>query len=106
MTSMRISTRAVVEIAKEASWLWSRNSFVRPERLRHHSLQAGRLLHVKVPLEPSIEVLAVYQHAWRSDANNAAKEALLAKRLACWQRIQCFAEATGCQVSASHTGRF
>ena len=76
------------------------------ERLRHHSLQAGRLLHVKVPLEPSIEVLAVYQHAWRSDANNAAKEALLAKRLACWQRIQCFAEATAARSQLLILGDF
>ena len=76
------------------------------ERLRHHSLQAGRLLHVKVPLEPSIEVLAVYQHAWRSDANNAAKEALLAKRLACWQRIQRFAEATAARSQLLILGDF
>ena len=38
---------------------------------------------MKVPLEPSIEVLAVYQHAWRSDASNAAKEALLASSILC-----------------------
>ena len=33
-----------------------------PAQLRYQELSAGRLRHIKVPLEPSMEILAVYQH--------------------------------------------
>ncbi|CAE7554591.1 unnamed protein product [Symbiodinium necroappetens] len=44
------------------------------DRIRYNEIQLGRILHVKIPTEPSIELLAVYQHAWRGEASSAAKE--------------------------------
>ena len=69
-------------------------SLCSPDLVRHASIQPGRLMHIKLCFEPCVEVLAVYQHAWRPDATAKAREALLAKRLTLWHRMQRFAEST------------
>ena len=76
------------------------------DKSRYNEIQLGRILHVKIPTEPSIELLAVYQHAWRGDASSAAKESLLAKRLSIWSRIQQFAESTAIRSQLLITGDF
>ena len=76
------------------------------DKIRYNEIQLGRILHVKIPTEPSIELLAVYQHAWRGDASSAAKESLLAKRLSIWSRIQQLAESTAIRSQLLITGDF
>ena len=58
-------------------------SLCSPDLVRHASIQPGRLMHIKLCFEPCVEVLAVYQHAWRPDATAKAKEALLAEDSHC-----------------------
>ena len=76
------------------------------DKIRYNEIQLGRILHVKIPTEPSIELLAVYQHAWRGDVSSAARESLLAKRLSIWSRIQQFAESTAIRSQLLITGDF
>ena len=81
-------------------------SLCSPDKIRYDEIQLGRILHVKIPTEPSIELLAVYQHAWRSDVSSAARESLLAKRLSIWRRIQQFAESTAIRSQLLIAGDF
>ena len=77
-----------------------------PDLIRHASVQPGRLMHIKICLEPCVEVLAVYQHAWRPEATANAREALLAKRLTLWHRVQRFAESTALRSQLIVLGDF
>ena len=81
-------------------------SLCAPDLIRHASIQPGRLMHIKICLEPCVEVLAVYQHAWRPETTANAREALLAKRLALWHRVQRFAESTALRSQLIVLGDF
>ena len=81
-------------------------SLCAPDLIRHASVQPGRLMRIKLCLEPCVEVLAVYQHAWRPEATANAREALLAKRLTLWHRVQRFAESTALRSQLIVLGDF
>ena len=81
-------------------------SLCAPDLIRHASIQPGRLMRIKICLEPCVEVLAVYQHAWRPETTANAREALLAKRLALWHRVQRFAESTALRSQLIVLGDF
>ena len=58
--------------------------------IQHRELLPGRLLHVRLEAEPSIDVIVGYQYAWsisKQQAKAEAREALLAKRSEFWTAL-------------------
>ena len=58
--------------------------------IQHRELLPGRLLHVRLEAEPSIDVIVGYQYAWsmsKQQAKAEAREALLAKRSEFWAAL-------------------
>ncbi|CAE7523463.1 unnamed protein product [Symbiodinium sp. CCMP2592] len=74
--------------------------------IRYDEIQPGRLLHVRLATEPCTNLLAVYQHSWRSDLSTAAKELLLSKRATVWRRIQQFVHGTSARSQLVLAGDF
>ena len=66
-----------------------------PQQVRFAELQPGRALHTRVALEPPLDILCVYQHAWSNvgsgDVGGPSRaelhEDLLSKRQCIWQTI-------------------
>ncbi|CAE7327722.1 unnamed protein product [Symbiodinium sp. CCMP2592] len=74
--------------------------------IRYDEIQPGRLLHVRLATEPCTNLLAVYQHSWRSDLSTASKELLLSKRATVWRRIQQFVHGTSARSPLVLAGDF
>ncbi|CAE7460642.1 pol [Symbiodinium sp. CCMP2592] len=72
----------------------------------YDEIQPGRLLHVRLATEPCTNLLAVYQHSWRSDLSTASKELLLSKRATVWRRIQQFVHGTSARSQLVLAGDF
>ena len=68
----------------------------RPDQVRFAELVPGRMLHARLALEPPIDVLCMYQHAWASSAAGVHAElsrsdfqsALLEKRQQMWNKLR------------------
>ncbi|CAE6939124.1 unnamed protein product, partial [Symbiodinium sp. CCMP2592] len=77
-----------------------------PDKLRYDELKPGRLLHIKLAMDPSFELIAIYQHSWRNDLSTTAKDKLLTQRAAIWRRLQQFVQSTPARAQVVIAGDF
>ena len=70
-------------------------SIAQPHQIRFAELQPGRVLHTRIALDPPLDVLCVYQHAWSSLtgsvrstlARDTARTELLNRRSHIWRLV-------------------
>ena len=68
----------------------------RPDQVRFAELEPGRMLHARLAVEPPIDVLCMYQHAWAPSSAGVHAElsrsdfqsVLLEKRQQLWQKLR------------------
>ena len=66
-----------------------------PHQIRFAELEQGRILHVRLELDPPLDALCVYQHAWSTESGrnqpaqlrSTARAELLRKRGSVWQIV-------------------
>ena len=72
-----------------------------PQQVRFAELQPGRLLHARVALDPPLDLLCVYQHAWSNVSHRGlerpsredAQADLLSRRQGIWKAIGSWARS-------------
>ena len=70
-------------------------SLAQPHQIRFAELQPGRVLHTRIALDPPLDVLCVYQHAWSTptgsarstSARDTARTELLNRRSHIWRLV-------------------
>ena len=66
-----------------------------PHQVRYIEIQPGRMLHTRIELDPPVDALCVYQHAWTTDlsgerpasSRSEVRDDLLRKRNGIWQDL-------------------
>ena len=70
-------------------------AIAQPHQIRFAELQPGRVLHTRIAMDPPLDVLCVYQHAWSTPtgssqpavARDTARTELLQRRSHIWQLV-------------------